>query len=271
MGFPFLSGFYSKDLIIEILYLNIKFLGIYGYLFSLVAATFTCLYSFRLVYCAFFTDLNFSYNILYKRHNFSIFIVCVLFFLLLGSIFSGYFLKDLLIGLGNNFLDSSIFILFKNYILNDIEFLFLKIKIIPFFIFLFTFYLFFLYIFFDLYYLYLLINEKINFNFKVLKYFYNILSNNLYFDYIYNNYITINFLFKIYTIFIRFIDKGLIELFFIFFLSNNIYKLFLNYKIYVNGNIISYINLIIIFAILILCSTLLYFFSNQFFFFYVFF
>ncbi len=119
MGFPFLSGFYSKDLIIEILYLNIKFLGIYGYLFSLVAATFTCLYSFRLVYCAFFTDLNFSYNILYKRHNFSIFIVCVLFFLLLGSIFSGYFLKDLLIGLGNNFLDSSIFILFKNYILND--------------------------------------------------------------------------------------------------------------------------------------------------------
>ena len=30
-GFPYLSGFYSKDLIIEILYLNLEILGIYGF------------------------------------------------------------------------------------------------------------------------------------------------------------------------------------------------------------------------------------------------
>ena len=88
-----------------------------------------------------------------------------------------------------------------------------------------------------------------------------ILSNNLYFDYIYNNYISKPFLLKSYTIFIDIIDKGLLELFFIFNITNNIYNLFVNYKKFGTGNLFNYINMILFFILAIIVIFICIFFN----------
>ena len=87
-----------------------------------------------------------------------------------------------------------------------------------------------------------------------------ILSNNLYFDYIYNNYISKPFLLKSYDIFINIVDKGLLEVFFIFYITNNIYNLFINYKKIATGNLFNYINVILFFimAIIVSCICIFY-------------
>jgi hypothetical protein len=48
-----------------------------------------------------------------------------------GSVFSGYFLKDLFVGFGSTFFDNSIFILPLNFVGFDIEFIPLSFKLIP--------------------------------------------------------------------------------------------------------------------------------------------
>nr|YP_009434132.1 NADH dehydrogenase subunit 5 [Hycleus marcipoli]APB02785.1 NADH dehydrogenase subunit 5 [Hycleus marcipoli] len=57
-GIPFLSGFYSKDLIAEVMSMN--YLNIYIYLIFFISIGLTVSYSFRLVYYLFVGELNFS-------------------------------------------------------------------------------------------------------------------------------------------------------------------------------------------------------------------
>jgi len=59
IGFPFLSGFYSKDLILELALFSdyYSYSGV-AYLFGTVAVFFTSLYSFRLIYLTFFVRPN---------------------------------------------------------------------------------------------------------------------------------------------------------------------------------------------------------------------
>jgi NADH-ubiquinone oxidoreductase chain 5 len=62
-GFPFISGFYSKDLIIELIYdLQVNIFLLFFILFSLVL---TVIYSFRLFYYIFFNNIKF-----YRYYNF---------------------------------------------------------------------------------------------------------------------------------------------------------------------------------------------------------
>jgi len=53
MGFPFLTGFYSKDVILELTYSKYTFSGNFAYYLGLISAFFTSFYSFRLLYLAF--------------------------------------------------------------------------------------------------------------------------------------------------------------------------------------------------------------------------
>nr|ATP06062.1 NADH dehydrogenase subunit 5 [Hycleus phaleratus] len=57
-GIPFLSGFYSKDLIAEVM--SMSYLNVYIYLIFYISIGLTVSYSFRLVYYLFVGDLNFS-------------------------------------------------------------------------------------------------------------------------------------------------------------------------------------------------------------------
>jgi len=53
MGFPFLSGFYSKDTILELAAGSYSFDGQYAYILGTISALFTAAYSGRLLYHAF--------------------------------------------------------------------------------------------------------------------------------------------------------------------------------------------------------------------------
>jgi len=63
LGFPFLSGFYSKDLILELIYSRYIIDSIYIYLMSLIAALFTSIYSLKIIFYVFFHKININYII----------------------------------------------------------------------------------------------------------------------------------------------------------------------------------------------------------------
>ena len=65
-GFPFLSGFYSKDLIAEVL--SIKFEGLFIYVIFFVSVGFTVIYSIRLSYFILFGEFNIL-NLNYLNDN----------------------------------------------------------------------------------------------------------------------------------------------------------------------------------------------------------
>src|ERR1700679_254902 len=55
---PWLTGFYSKDLIIELAYAQYSFSGTYAYILGSVTAGLTAFYSFRLISLVFLTVPN---------------------------------------------------------------------------------------------------------------------------------------------------------------------------------------------------------------------
>jgi NADH-ubiquinone oxidoreductase chain 5 len=63
LGFPFLSGFYSKDLILELVYSRYNIESIFVYILALMGALFTASYSLKVIFYIFFTKANFSYII----------------------------------------------------------------------------------------------------------------------------------------------------------------------------------------------------------------
>jgi len=63
LGFPFLSGFYSKDLILELVYSRYIVDSIYIYLMSLIAALFTSIYSLKIIFYVFFHKINVNFII----------------------------------------------------------------------------------------------------------------------------------------------------------------------------------------------------------------
>nr|ALO71078.1 NADH deshydrogenase subunit 5 [Pselaphinae sp. 8 EF-2015] len=67
-GLPFLSGFYSKDLILEVVSMN--YLNFYIYLIYFISTGFTVSYTFRLIYYLMIGDMNFYSLIMLKDSSF---------------------------------------------------------------------------------------------------------------------------------------------------------------------------------------------------------
>src|SRR5690242_10774140 len=115
VAFPFMTGFYSKDFILESAYGQFYFSGIVVYFIATIGAMFTTLYSVKVLYLTFLTNpngpvTNYSYNnniihnIQDKRaHEGDIFMSLPLIILAIFSIFFGYITKDIFIGLGSDF------------------------------------------------------------------------------------------------------------------------------------------------------------------------
>tara|TARA_A100001015_G_scaffold301834_1_gene389231 strand:- start:196 stop:2103 length:1908 start_codon:yes stop_codon:yes gene_type:complete len=111
-GFPFLSGFYSKDAIIEFAYLKNSSLGNYAAVIGILTAFLTSIYSWRLFFKAFHGPYNNKKTALNETHESPLVMLIPLLFLGIGAIFSGYLFKSTFIGHhSNEFWQGSIFFL----------------------------------------------------------------------------------------------------------------------------------------------------------------
>ena len=111
-GFPFLSGFYSKDAIIEFAYLKNSSLGNYAATIGIITAFLTSIYSWRLFFKTFHGPYNNKKIPLKQTHESPVVMLIPLAFLSIGAIFSGYLFKSSFIGHhSNEFWDGSIFFL----------------------------------------------------------------------------------------------------------------------------------------------------------------
>jgi len=123
VAFPFMTGFYSKDFILESGYGQFYFSSIIVYFIATIGAMFTTLYSIKVLYLTFITNPN-GPIINYKQaHEGDIFMSLPLIILAIFSIFFGYITKEIFIGLGSNFfVDNSLFIHPLHEIALDTEF-----------------------------------------------------------------------------------------------------------------------------------------------------
>ena len=113
-GFPFLSGFYSKDAIIEFAYLANTPLGNYAASVGILTAFFTSIYSWRLFFKVFHGPYNNKKILINETHESPIVMLLPLVFLSIGAIFSGYIFKNIFIGdYSIDFWQASIFFLNK--------------------------------------------------------------------------------------------------------------------------------------------------------------
>ncbi len=123
VAFPFMTGFYSKDFILESAYGQYHFSSIDVYVIAVIGAIFTTLYSVKVIYLTFLAAPNGSKNYYKNAHESDIFISLPLVVLAIFSIYFGYITKDIYIGLGSGFFaDNSIFIHPVHEILIDTEF-----------------------------------------------------------------------------------------------------------------------------------------------------
>ncbi len=117
VAFPFMTGFYSKDLILESAYGQFYFSGTVVYFIATIGAVFTTLYSVKVLYLTFLSNPNgtiTNYKGSLTKHpaeEGNLFMSFPLIILAMSSIFFGYLAKDIFIGLGSGFFaDNSIFI-----------------------------------------------------------------------------------------------------------------------------------------------------------------
>tara|TARA_B110001452_G_scaffold3120_1_gene2764 strand:- start:1455 stop:3368 length:1914 start_codon:yes stop_codon:yes gene_type:complete len=99
-GFPFLSGFYSKDAIIEFAYLRGNTAGYYAAGIGIFTAVLTSIYSWRLIFKTFHGEYNNKLIKIEETHESPFIMILPLIILSIGAIFAGFFFKDLFIGHG---------------------------------------------------------------------------------------------------------------------------------------------------------------------------
>jgi len=207
MGFPFLTGFYSKDVILELAYAKFTIDGTFAHWLGTISAFFTAFYSFRLIYYTFLSSPNGSKAIYTHAHDAPPIMSLPLIILAFGSIFVGYLGKDMMIGLGTNFWGNSIFVLPEHLIQIDAEFIPSWIKMTP--------------VAFSLLGASLALIIYVNFSSILSKFLlsssfsrniYTFLNKRWYFDIVYNNLVGRPLLSIGYNVTLNTLDKGVIEL-----------------------------------------------------------
>src|SRR5277367_924127 len=126
VAIPFMTGFYSKDFILESAYGQYHLSSIIVYFIATIDAMFTTLYSVKVLYLTFLTNPNgplVNYKQGHAAHEGDIFMSIPLILLAVFSIFFGYLTKDIFLGLGSSFFsDNSLFIHPLHEIMLDTEF-----------------------------------------------------------------------------------------------------------------------------------------------------
>ena len=131
MGFPFLTGFYSKDVILELAYAKYTVPAHFAHWLGTMAAFFTAFYSMRLLHLTFLSKPQGHKKVVEGAHDAPILMALPLFLLSIGSIFVGYVSRDMIIGVGTDFWANALFTHPLNLILLEAEFIPHYIKLVP--------------------------------------------------------------------------------------------------------------------------------------------
>lgn len=207
VGLPFLSGYYSKDIIINWSYTNSAPVSNFVYWFLVLAAFFTSYYSTKILYLTFFSKTpRFSLGTLPYIKEGTFHFKLPLAVLSLFSIFSGYLFYVLFVGYGNNMLDLPVNLINNKYF--ELEVISGYRKVFPLFFILAGI---FSYVFFNLLY------SRLFFNFfSKIKFFRSMLRVKAFFvkkwylDYFYY-FIVKKVLVLSYEVLFKSVDKGVIE------------------------------------------------------------
>jgi NADH-ubiquinone oxidoreductase chain 5 len=213
VAFPFMTGFFSKDFILESAYGQFYFSSTIVYFIATIGAMFTTLYSVKVLYLTFLTNPNgpiVNYKHLPSSHaaqEGDIFMSFPLIILAIFSIFFGYISKDIFLGLGSGFFaDNSIFIHPIREIMLNTEFAVPSLfKLLP------------LFFTISLSIIAIILSEfmpKVIINFKLSKVGYNIFSffnQRFFIELLYNKYI-IGLVLKLGGQTTKVLDKGSVEL-----------------------------------------------------------
>jgi NADH-ubiquinone oxidoreductase chain 5 len=205
-GFPFLAGFYSKDLVLEVAFGKFTIPGHFSYYLGTLGAFFTAFYSTRLLYLTFLSKPNGYRSVLCYAYDSSYYICTALGLLAIPSIFIGFYTKDMVVGLGTDFWGTAIYVAPQNMNMFDAEFIGQSYKLLPVtlslsgIIFAFIFYKF---------------QSKLLFKLKISvigKKVYSFLNKKWFFDKIYNEQLGQFFFNFGYTISYKIIDRGIFEI-----------------------------------------------------------
>ena len=242
MGFPFLSGFYSKEIIIEVAFANYHINSYFIYWVSTLAAFLTAWYGLRSVYLIFLIDGNWNKVIIQNIGILPLNYIFSIWILILGSCFSGLWFTSLCTGLGSSFFTSTIYITTLNLIL-DFEYLPISIKNSPligsfiggFSALLINYIFFFYYNSFSTQvlsslYTSLFFSSFLYYYFKIKVF----ISHKWFLDFLCTNYLGFFFLKHSYETYYKLVDKGFLEIFFFNGISISILKL--SYKLLLQQN-----------------------------------
>jgi len=207
MGLPFLTGFYSKDVILEVAFSHYSTIGHFAYWLGVFAAFFTAFYSTRLIFLAFLVKPNGFKIVILNAHESPLKMTIPLMILAIPSMFIGFLCKDMFIGLGTDFWNNAIYVSSSHYTQVEAEFLPQLFKILP--LCVVTISVIMAYLFYA-YYLDILFWLTSTPYGKML---YNFFNRKWFFDKIYNECIAQKFLVVGYTSTYKTIDRGVIELF----------------------------------------------------------
>jgi len=246
IGFPFLTGYYSKDIILELAYSQYNLHGSFVHWLGTITAFFTTFYSFRLIYLSFIKETQVQKPVANNIHESPAFITVPLSILALGSIILGYLTKDLFSGIGTPFLDHVLLTLPGHNSFFVAEFLPFYIKNLPFFLSLLSVAL--------VAFLYKVLSHYSIMYHLLLKEGHRFLSYKWYFDLLYNRYINLPLLRFAFRVPFELIDKGVIELMGPRGLYSSFFKLSLKNKEYQTGIVYQYAFFILAVLLLVLIT-----------------
>jgi NADH-ubiquinone oxidoreductase chain 5 len=264
VAFPFMTGFYSKDFILESAYGQFYFSSTVVYFVAIIGAMFTTLYSVKVLYLTFLTSPNgpiSNYKDSFTKdpaHEGDIFMNIPLIMLAIFSIFFGYISKDIFIGLGSGFFaDNSIFIHPLREIMLNTEFAVPSLfKLLP---------LLFTLLFSMIAIIILEFTPKVIINFKLNRMGYNIFSffnQRFFIELLYNKYIT-SIILKLGGQTTKVLDKGSVELLGPFGLEKVLLLLSKNISTLNTGVITSYALYILVGLIFYILIPYFYLFDNS--------